>query len=100
MKKSSYRPLRRSRTLRRKTLRRKTLRRKTMRGGAVRLDGGRRYVPGGLGGGRKRRSMRGGFGRRVNCVNGGTRHEQLPLAGALGGRKRRTMRGGFFWDND
>ena len=73
MKKSSYRPLRRSRTLRRKTLRRKT-----MRGGAVRpipfLDGGTRYVPGGLGG-RKRRTMRGGY--RV-----------LPL----GGRKRRTMR--------
>ena len=94
MKKSSYRPLRRSRTLRRKTLRRKT-----MRGGVIQprmnfLEGGMRYAPrlgGGrryeqpVFGGRKRRTMRGGTGN--------VRGSQDPY---LGGRKRRTMRGGGY----
>jgi len=50
MKKSFFRPLRRSRTLRRRTMR-----------------GGYGWIPPvGVGsGGRKRRTMRGGFGRRV-----------------------------------
>jgi hypothetical protein len=62
MKKSSYRPLRRSRTLRRKTLRRKTLRRKTMRGGLVERYVTKPVTPlGGTLGGRKRRTMRGGY---------------------------------------
>ena len=74
MKKSSYRPLRRSRTLRRKTLRRKTLRRKTMRGGTVQFH-----------------PYSGGGTQNKIPYLGGEIHEHLQL----GGRKRRTMRGGY-----
>ena len=157
MKKSSFRPLRRSRTLRRRTMRggdwqrqpafiggRK---RRSMRGGTrltpynpamsgggvtggidrnfVRLEGG--VTRGGIrtgeiqDGGRKRRSMRGGwlapyapdngggvtggFGRKVTCEAGG--RKRRTMRGGLrgtgqnpyrqGGRKRRSMRGGGRW---
>ena len=106
MKKSSFRPLRRSRTLRRRTMRGGDWQRQpAFIGGRKRrsMRGGTRltpYNPAMSGGG-----VTGGFGRKVTCEAGG--RKRRTMRGGLrgtgqnpyrqGGRKRRSMRGGGRW---